>query len=376
MGKIIYFDNAATSFPKPKSVIKDVVECCKYYCGNPGRSGHILSLKAAEAVYAAREKVSKLLGIDTPERVIFTQNATHSLNIAIKGLIRAKCHVLISNLEHNSVIRPLASLQKMYGVEYSLFDHASPESLIYLKRDNTKFIITTTRSNVIGIDLDYVRISNFCRENSIGLILDVSQFIGHKEFRLTDLYYDAVCAPGHKGLMGIQGAGILILGKNTNPECLTEGGSGNNTFNINMPTEPPEKYEAGTLATPAIVSLAGGISYIEKVGIDYINEKISSLTVKLNERLNDLSDVHILGCNNGICAFNLGVLPSSQVAELLDNTGICVRGGYHCSPLTHQLFKTEKQGAVRVSLSHFNKEYEIDALYRRLKNISRTYIEN
>ena len=370
---MIYFDNAATSFPKPPCVLKDVIRCCKFYCGNPGRSGHSMSIKAGEAIYSVRECVSELLEIDAPERVIFTQNATHALNIAIKGLICERCHVLISDVEHNSVIRPLASLGNTYGVEYSVFDHTSPDKILSLKRPDTKFIITTLRSNVTGQDIDFVAISRICKEHDIRLILDASQLIGHRRLSLKGLYYDALCAPAHKGLLGLQGAGFLVLSEAVNPQCLTEGGSGSNTFDTSMPEKPPERYESGTLSTPAIVALGSGIRYISRTDIDYIDSRIDTLTSKVKERLSDIKEVEILGANNGICAFNVGSLSSSYAADILDKGGICARGGYHCSPLAHRRLGTVEQGAVRISLSHFNSIREIDELYKYIK---RTFTES
>ena len=364
---MIYLDNAATSYPKPGYVIRELVRCCKYYCGNPGRSGHSMSLKAAEVIYKAREAVCELLGINTPERVIFTQNATHALNIAIKGLIRERCHVLISDLEHNSVIRPLNALSEVYGVEYTVFNHLHPR-LNELRRPDTKYVITTLRSNVIGVDVNYGEISRFCNENRMHLILDASQYIGHNRLVLGDLYFDALCAPGHKGLYGIQGSGILVLSRNAEPCCLYEGGSGSNTFDANMPGESPEKFEAGTLSTPAIASLQAGIEYLSKIGIDYVEERLAYLSKILEDRLSEIESIKIYGCNNGICAFNLGALPSSDVSDCLNERHICVRSGYHCAPLTHKLLKTEGQGAVRASLSHLNKKSEIDELYKALKD--------
>ncbi len=373
---MIYFDNAATSFPKPRSVLREVQKCCKRYCGNPGRSGHRMSIRAAEAIYSVRESVCELIGINEPENVIFTQNATHALNIAIKGLIREKCHVIISDLEHNSVIRPLESLRKICGVEYSIFDHTNPGGIDGLRRADTKFLITTLRSNVIGVNVDYGYISEYCRQNGIRLILDASQYIGHTPLSLENIYFDALCAPGHKGLFGIQGSGILVLGKGAKPENFIEGGSGSNTFDLEMPSESPERYEAGTLSTPAIVSLGEGIRCIHKIGIENIDGRIQMLTNLLYDRLIDITNVRILGCSNGICAFNVGMLPSSHIADLLNQGGICVRGGFHCAPLTHRFLRTEEQGAVRISFSHFNGKREIDEFYKYLKSSIKLAYQN
>jgi selenocysteine lyase/cysteine desulfurase len=238
-------------------------------------------------------------------------------------------------------------------------------------RTDTKYLITTLRSNVIGVNVDFDYITKYCEKNGIRLIIDASQYIGHSRLSLQNLYFDALCAPGHKGLFGIQGSGILILGKGANPECLIEGGSGSNTFDTAMPADSPERYEAGTLSTPAIASLGAGIRYIRKIGIDSIEGRINELTELLYDRLSDIGDLKILGCHNGICAFNVGEQSSSYIADLLNQGKICVRGGFHCAPLTHSILKTEHQGAVRVSLSHFNSKRQIDEFYKYLKHIAK-----
>ena len=209
MEKMIYLDNAATSYPKPRAVINEVNRCIRKYCGNPGRSGHSLSIKAAEEIYSSREQIAKHIGISNPENVVFTPNATFALNLAIKTLIPENCHVLCSDYEHNSVIRPLNRLSRDRGVEYSYF--CSCDDLSSKINSNTKAIVCSLASNVTGFETDISFLSNIAEKYKLLLILDASQVLGHKRLNLQETPCDALCAPGHKALMGIQGCGFAAF---------------------------------------------------------------------------------------------------------------------------------------------------------------------
>ena len=371
MSRKIYLDNAATSFPKPDCVIEKLNFCLKKYCGNPGRSSHSLSVQSAEAIYSAREKIAKMLSTDSPERVVFLYNATHALNLAIKTLITEKCHVLISDFEHNSVIRPLYSLKRKIGIEYSTFntDGDLITSLRDALRPDTKAIVSSIASNVTGRSISLPVLSEFARNNSLYLIIDASQAIGHCDINLSKNYCNALCAPGHKGLFGIQGSGFVCFNEDTRRDSFFEGGSGFDSASLEMPILLPEGYEAGTLATPAIVSLAEGIDYISKIGLNEINNKLSYLTMETEERLSQFDQIKILGKGNGIVSFNLGNLPSSIVAEQLDDLGICVRGGLHCAPSIHRKLGTINRGAVRISYSYLNDLSDVDGVYKAIRTI-------
>ncbi len=365
----IYLDNAATSFPKPECVISSTLDCIRHYCGNPGRSGHSLSITCAERVYECRELIARLLSYPFPERISFTHNATAALNIAIKGLVPSYSHCIITDLEHNSVIRPLIKLVSERMCRYDVFDSSLPLTRITeLICPETKYIISTLQSNVTGKQIDIKILSDIAYSHNLGLIIDASQYVGHYPLLLEGLHFDAVCMPGHKALFGIQGCGALVLGEKR-CDTLLEGGSGSDSFNTEMPLLPPERYEAGTLPTPSIVSLLCGVQFIMDYGIYNIQKRIDKLTERLKDLLLNIPSVHLYACENGIAAFKINKMPSEILAEMLDKYGICLRGGIHCAPLIHKKMMTEQEGLVRASLSILNKEWELDRLYSILKSI-------
>lgn len=370
---MIYFDNAATSFPKPPCVIKELNKCLRSYCGNPGRSSHDLSLKASEKIYSAREEISGLLNLETPESIVFTQNATHALNLAIKSFVKEDCHVLTSDFEHNSVIRPLEKLKQTKGISYSIFnsDGNVEENILASINENTKGIICSIASNVTGKKIDLSLLSRITAERNLFLIIDASQAIGHSNIDLKKTPVDALCAPGHKALFGIQGSGFAYFKDKYRKDSLMEGGSGSESINPYMPLLLPEGYEAGTLSTPAIASLGRGVKYVKDIGIDEIEHKLNVLTFKLEERLYNLPKVKLYKSGNGILSFNVKDISSSSIASLLNDHEICVRGGLHCAPSIHKKLGTLNQGAVRLSFSYQNKFSEIDSFYKLLRAVIR-----
>ncbi len=370
---MIYLDNAATTNKKPKSVYKAVSDSLKTFSANAGRGAHALSLRAAKTVYETREEICDFLDFSAPERVVFTLNATYALNMAIKGLIREKCHVIISDIEHNSVLRPIHKLQNTLGVNYSAF--CSSATNIYKEiesciRPDTKAIVSTLASNVTGKEIPIDVLSEIAEKRGLKLIVDASQYIGHKKINLRETPCSALCAPAHKGLFGIMGLGFTVFGE-SEVDTLLEGGSGNLSKSPDMPNLLPERLEAGTLPTPAISALKEGIGYIKTVGFSEIESKSNRLTELCAEMILSVPGSVIYGKNLGIVTFNLNGFNSEEVCESLDEYGICVRGGLHCSPLAHKALGTTEYGAVRVSMSHFTKERELYALYRALKRINR-----
>ena len=353
---MIYLDNAATSFPKPRCVISEVNKYVRSRCGNPGRSSHRLAVLAAEEMYLAREEVANLFGVSDPERVVFTSNATHALNLAIKSQITDFCHVLCSDMEHNSVIRPLEKLSRDIGIEYSFFSLNGDlrKNLSSASRDNTEAIICTLASNVTGKRADLMALTQFARERGLKLILDASQLAGHEKIDLTKFPCTALCAPGHKGLLGFQGAGFVIFGDGVNGKTLMEGGSGYDSISRDMPIVLPERYEAGTLPTPSIVSLRAGIKYINSVGIDNISLHLDKLVNSCKNALSEIQGVTVYGAENATVCFSVDGIPSSELAASLDHLEICVRSGLHCAPSAHRLMGTLEQGAVRASFSIMN----------------------
>lgn len=369
---MVYLDNAATSFPKPKCVIRDINSCLKKYCGNPGRSSHKLSIMASEAIYTVREAVAEHLKISDPENVVFTYNATYALNLAIKTFVTKKCHILTSDFEHNSVIRPLEALKNKLGIEYSAFSTEGDveKSILDSIRNDTIGIVASIASNVTGDRIPLKILSKIAAENNLFLIIDASQAIGHTKIDLRETPCDVLCAPAHKALFGIQGCGFAVFKDKIIRDTFIEGGSGSDSKNPLMPLLLPERYEAGTLSTPAIVSLGSGLKYISNIGIENIEAKLFNLTDILLERLKTIKNVSIYGSGCGILSFNFGKYPSSLISDTLDKYGVYTRGGLHCAPSIHRKLGTLEQGAVRISLSYLNTQSDIDRFYRVMKRIA------
>lgn len=369
---MIYLDNAATSFPKPDCVIKEVNRCIKKYCANSGRSSHSLAIKTDEEIYRARESIASLLSIDTPERVCFTQNTTYALNLAIKTTLREKCHVLISDLEHNSVLRPLYKLKCTLGIEYSIFstDGNIEENIKKLIRHDTRAIISTLMSNVTGATVPISVLSKIAKDNGLILIVDAAQYIGHQKIDLSLFPCNVLCAPAHKALFGLQGCGFAVFLDNIPRESFIEGGSGSESKRQGMPDYLPERFEAGTLPTPSIVALRSGIEYIEEIGYAAIDEHLSGLCAEYSEMIRSIKGTEIFGAGGGIISFRIKGVPSHMVAELLDKYGICVRSGLHCAPLAHKKLGTSDSGLVRISFSWLSKKTDIDVFYKALREIN------
>ncbi len=381
--KTIYLDNAATSFPKPPQVIEAVADAMRERGGNPGRSSHALAAAAADAVFEGREAVASLFG-GRAENVVFTMNATYALNLAIKGLVPDHSHVLLSDMEHNSVRRPVAALAAR-GVTYDHYrslgrSEKDVESVLYSLREKlrpeTSAIIACHRSNVLPIELPLKAMGEFAAEKGLLFIVDASQSAGSCEIDLEDCRISALCAPGHKGLFGPQGSGFVLFGEGVKerlPAPLLEGGSGSDSISISMPDLLPERLEAGTLPVETIAGLAAGISFIQKEGLGKIAEREGTLAGLLKKRLSAIPGVHLYLPERqvgSIVLFNLNGHSSAEVAAALDAEGICIRAGLHCSPLAHRLAGTLSGGALRASVGYFNTEEDVIALSLAVKRLA------
>ncbi len=370
MRKYIYFDNAATTVGKPECVSRAVITALERYA-NPGRSGHDLSYAASSEIFNCRNAVSRLFGFDKPERVVFTANATYALNLAIKGYAKPNSHILISNYEHNSVIRPvhaLASDEKL-GITYSVFDASGNENDILFDfaskiRPNTSMAVVTLASNVCGRILPIAKIASVCKKKGIFLICDASQGAGAVPVNITSLGVDVLCFAGHKSLYGPQGTGGAVFCCEKDPEPLIQGGNGINSADKNMTGLLPERIEAGTLNTPGICGLCAGINYITKIGINEIYERNTYLINKLTENLSSIPGITLYGVTSQrvpTVIFNKKNITSEDASVYLNERRMCVRGGLHCAPLAHAALGTCNYGAVRASLSFTNTISEIDA---------------
>ena len=374
---MIYLDNAATTFPKPERVISEVSKCMRDYCGNPGRGSHTLSMMASETVFQARERLNGMFNGYGPERCIFTLNTTYALNIALKSAFTDGCHILISDLEHNSVLRQVEKLKRDGRASYDIFrtfggdcNKITDEIKSKIKK-NTGILICQIASNICGITMPVEQIGKLCRINGIVFIADAAQFAGKYAIDMKKMNIEALCLPAHKGLYGPQGAGAVLFSDRNfeNADTLIEGGSGSNSLSPEMPGELPDRFEAGTLPTPAVCGLVRGVEFVSDVGVASICEHESELTEYLLGAM--LSDSRFevyapLKCG-GIVLFNVKGKTSTETADELNGRGICTRAGFHCAPLAHKTLSTGNSGAVRVSFGVFNTRDDVrklkDALY-------------
>ncbi len=380
---MIYFDNAATTFPKPRTVYDEVLACMTQYGGNPGRGSHALSLAAAEKIYECRALAADFFGVEDPERIFFTLNTTHGLNTVLKGLLRKGDHVLISDLEHNAVYRPLYKMEQEGTIRLETFRSMVGDprqsavricaGIARLLRPETRMVVCTHASNLCSATLPIREIGSFCHRHGLLFVVDAAQSAGHEAIAVDQLEIDALCVPGHKGLYGPQGCGMVILGKGILPDSLIEGGNGVHSLEGAMPSFSPERYEAGTLPTPAIAGLYEGMRAVREVGLDVIADHERGLYRRAVDFLGNQAGVILYApeYEGSTLLFNLEGVPSEITGRLLNEAGICVRSGYHCSALGHQTLQTPSGGAVRVSFGMYNHPLEVDALAMAIRRIQR-----
>ena len=376
---MIYLDNAATTFPKPEAVYDAMMDCMKNYCANPGRAGHKLAMKAAREIYDTRENIAKLFNIDNPMNIVFTNNATDSLNLAIKGVVSSGEHIITTSMEHNSVIRPIKALEKV-GVENTIVQ-CDKDGFLDLNdlekaiKPNTKLIVTTHASNVCGTLIDIKAISEIAKFHNILYLVDASQTAGVYNIDLKEISADMLAAPGHKGLLGPQGTGILYIREGLNLNILKEGGTGSKSEDLFQPELLPDKYESGTHNTPGIVGLNEGVKFIFKEGIDKIKEHEEELCRYMLERLEEIPNIKIYGPKDAtkrasVITINIGNMDSGEITFLLDSEyDIATRSGIHCAPLAHQTLGTLEQGAVRFSIGYFTSQKDLEKLEEALRYI-------
>ena len=373
---MIYFDNPATTFPKPQCLSEEISNCIRKYCGNPGRSSHILSLKSAEKIYECRVLLADMFEA-SPENVIFTYNATYALNIAIKSFLKPRTHVLISDIEHNAVIRPVSSLSRQNLCSFSLFDTNGDDTTIInsiekLITEQTSMLICSFSSNVGSRRLPIEKIGKVCKDKGIFFIVDGSQGAGIYEINIKKAQIDALCIPAHKGLYGPQGLGMLIFGNDSIGSTIIEGGTGINTFDTEMPDFLPERYEAGTLSTPLISGLCESLKWLKSIGMDNIRnheERLYSLVCDLLGENNRVALYKMNEYAGNTIMFNIIGLSSAFVCSELDKEQICTRGGFHCSPLAHKKLQTGNGGAVRIGFSVFNTQKEVFTFIESINKI-------
>ena len=366
---MIYLDNAATTLRKPQCVV-DAVMAAMNSMGNAGRGAHGNSLGASRVVYDTRCKIAALFGCKGPDHVIFTCNSTEALNIALNGIFNAGDHVITTDLEHNSVLRPLYRQEKEGIISLSFVpadkmgrpDYAAFESLI---QSNTRAIVCTHASNLTGNMIDLVRVGKIAREHGLLFVVDASQTAGAVDIDMEQMNIDILCFTGHKGLMAPQGTGGLCIREGVEIRPFKVGGSGIHSFDREQPEDYPTRLEAGTLNTHGIAGLSAALDYLQEVGIEAIREKEHGLMMRFYEGVSKIDGVKIYGDfespRTAVVTLNIADEDSAIIADaLVEDYDIATRAGAHCAPRMHEALGTVEQGAVRFSFSWFNTEEEID----------------
>ncbi|MBQ9354618.1 MAG: aminotransferase class V-fold PLP-dependent enzyme [Clostridia bacterium] len=355
---LIYLDNAATSGKKPQTVINAVERSMKLLSANPGRGGHKPSVTVATEIYKVREKISNFFNASGPQNVAFCANCTHAINFVIKGVLNENDHVIISDLEHNAVLRPLHKTVKDYSKATVFFDDNKKtlESFRSLVKDNTKMIICTAASNVTGRVLPLKAIGEMCKEKGILFAVDAAQGGGVIPIDIKEMNIDYLCLAPHKGFFAPMGTGVLIAEKPIN-NTVIEGGNGMNSLSVNQNTDLPEGFESGTVSVPNIMGIGAGIDYVNKIGREKIYAKEMQIINEFYDYLSKNDKVILytprpkIGEFAPVLSFNVSGKSSEEVAEFLDKNGIAVRGGFHCSLCAHEKLGTADVGAVRLSPS-------------------------
>ena len=379
---MIYLDNAATTFPKPTTVISAVNEMSRK-AANPGRSGYRLALNASEAVFDCRQKAADFFNLKDVEKCILTPSCTISLNTVIYGVLKKGDHVVISSLEHNSVLRPIKRLSDMGVITYDVAevfeadDDRTIDSFRKCMNNKTRLVICTHASNVFGIKLPVKRIGALCKYYGVLFCLDSAQSAGVVPIDIEDSGADFICVPGHKGLYGPMGTGLLLINTNTIPESLYQGGTGSSTLDLKEPTILPDKFESGTVNVMGFAGLSKGIDFVKSKGTQIIYNHEIKLIRKLYNALKTLKNVELYteipdtDHYVPLLSFNIKDMDADVVGNILDKKyGVCVRTGFHCSPLAHKYMGTGEKGTIRVCPSAFTAERDIDYLVNAVYVIS------
>jgi len=375
----VYFDNAATSYPKPPSVYEAINFTLQHVGANPGRGEHSLSQSANRIIFEARETIAEFFNIPNSRNIVFTSNGTEAINLALKGFLKPGDHGIISSMEHNSVVRPLNSLKKD-GVNVTIVQcdkegKLNPDYVFKEIKENTRLIVLTHASNVTGTILPVEEIGEIAAKKGIPLLVDAAQTAGTIPIDVVRNSISLLACPGHKSLLGPQGTGFLYICEGFNLKPLIEGGTGSNSELSEQPDFLPDRFQSGTLNTPGIAGLKAGIEFINKKSIQTIKEHEDMLSKTFINKLKEINRVRIYGPlsikeKTAVVSFNIKGKDSADIATALDEKyQIMVRVGLHCSPHAHKTIGTFPDGTIRVSFSIFNTVHEIDYFIDSLKVI-------
>ncbi|HAG68385.1 MAG TPA: cysteine desulfurase [Lachnospiraceae bacterium] len=376
---MIYLDNAATTLKKP-SAVKEAMLLALDTMGNSSRGAHDIALNASRTVYEARERLAAFFNCTRPDHVIFTSNITESLNIVLSGLLEAGDHVISTELEHNSVLRPLCRLREERNVAVDLVSSSRRGLVDYsdferLMRPETKLVVCTHASNLTGNVLDISRIAQIAHSHNALFAVDSAQTAGTRKVDMQKHGIDVLCFTGHKGLLGPQGTGGICIREGVDIKPFKSGGTGVQSSLCRQPDRYPARLEAGTLNSPGIAGLAAAVDFIASKGLNVISEREALLTLRFYEKVRGIPGITVYGDfegeHAGIVSLNVRDLDSGLVSGILsDEFGIATRPGLHCAPLLHRALGTKAQGAVRFSFSCFTEEAEIDRAAAAVKSIS------
>ena len=375
---MIYLDNAATTYPKPQSVIKAVDDALKK-SANPGRSGHTLSQSTAISVYEVREKLKDMFSAPSVENVVFTLNCTHAINYVLKGLIKSGDRIVTSSFEHNAVMRPLEKLKKQ-GVHIDIAEsypddkEATVRSFSRLINTNTKLVICTAASNVIGLKMPIKEIGMMCKQFGISFCVDAAQLAGVCDINMKECNIDYLCIAAHKGLYAPMGTGVLIT-KDNRLDTIIEGGTGTASIMLNQPNDLPEMLESGTINVPGIIGLGAGIDFVKSKGFDKIYNHEMGLVKRLYKQLKSTPGVKLYTPEPDdnyapVLSFNINGLNSVDSASKLNSLGFATRAGLHCAPFAHKRIGTIESGTVRICPSVFTSGQDIDKFAAAVRQIS------
>ncbi len=372
----IYFDNAATSHPKPYCVVQAVKRALTEANANPGRSGHRAAIEAGRIVLDCRERLATLLGAGDAMRVVHCFNCTDALNLAIKGSLHVGDHVVATCLEHNSVLRVLYALAQRGRITLTLVSpgpdgFVDPEDVRSALTPATALIVCTHASNVTGAIQPVAAIGQVAKAAGVRYLIDGAQALGGMPVDVKALGCDLYAFPGHKSLLGPQGTGGLYIDPGIRLNPLREGGTGTDSHSLLQPETLPERYESGTVNLPGIAGLAAGCEYVAS-RLSQIMMQERELTQALYEGLNAMDGVTLYSPAQeagraGIVCFNVGDLPSAQAADALARRDIAVRGGLHCAPEAHRFLGTLRRGAVRASIGHANTFEEVERFLQAVR---------
>lgn len=378
----VYLDNASTSFPKPKIMADAMYDYIINVGGNSGRGNYSNSYESNKLILLTREKIANFFNYNKSENVIFTNNITSSLNILIKGMLKQNDHVISTTLEHNSVLRPLFECSNSLNINIDLVNSSkdgfiNPIDIKNKINKNTKLVIISHASNVIGSIQNIKEIGAICKKNNVFFIIDTAQTAGMVKVDMHKCNANAIAFTGHKSLLGPQGIGGFIIDDLLNDECTStfSGGTGSLSHSLTQPNFLPDKFECGTLNSPGIVGLSNSIDFINKEGLETIYSKTSYLRSKLYEGMLNIDGIKLYGNTNfskytTCISFNYKNFDPAEVSYFLEYNGIKTRSGLHCAPLAHKSIGSYPGGTIRFSLGYFNTEKEIDYTLSILNNIN------